>query len=279
MEHAVLSENLSRPRPHSGQPYDVNAAICRLGKLQRGTPDWIELRERIIRSQLEMVRATARRFCRRGVELDDLIQVATVGLIKAIDRFDADRQVPFAQYAVPTMVGEIKRHFRDQSWTLHVQRSMKDLHQEIHRIEPRLCQRLQRTPSPADIAQELQVRVEDVQAALGCDAAFAPRSLDAPAQLTEQGPCLSDQIGYPDRNFDLTVDRIVLRKALAELSTREQQILQWRFVDNLSQGQIADRLGLSQMQISRLLTAIFAKIRTMMLGVEPRSARSLVAAG
>jgi RNA polymerase sigma-B factor len=273
MEHTSLFETTSTAGSHDEQPHDVNTAISRLIELPRESREWTELREQIIRSQLEMVRATARRFHRRGVELDDLIQVATVGLIKALDRFDPDRQVTFAQYAVPTMVGEIKRHFRDHSWGLHVQRSLKDLHQDINRVQPHLCQRLQRTPSAADIAWELRVRVDEVQAALGCSAAYAPHSLDAPTQSTETGPSLGDQIGLPDHNLDLTTDRIVLRAALTELSRREQQILQWRFVDNLTQGQIAQRLGISQMQVSRLLTAMFTKIRSSMLGERQLSRR------
>jgi RNA polymerase sigma-B factor len=244
---------------------DVTEAIIRLRRIPSDTPGWHRLRDHIVSSQLELTRAVASRFARRGVELDDLVQVATVGLLKALDRFDADRGVMFAQYAVPTMVGEIKRYFRDHAWAMRVHRPLKDLHLEVHRAEATLSQRLQRTPSPDDIAQELQIKVDQVRAAMGATVAYQPRSLDAPVNHLSTGASLSDQLGQPDKELDLVTDRIVLRQALAGLGDRDRQILQWRFVDCLTQAQIAKRLGVSQMHVSRLLSAAFARIRACML--------------
>jgi RNA polymerase sigma-B factor len=274
MESHITSEYGHLSAPPTDRHGELSGFVARLGELPRHSPEWERLREQIIRSHLDLVRETARRFQRRGIDLDDLMQVAAIGLIKAVDRFDATRQVAFAQYAVPTMVGEIKRHFRDHGWAVHVQRSLKDLHQDVNRVEPPLAQRLQRTPTVSDIAQELQVDVTEVHAAKGCAHAYQAYSLDAPTQAADAGVCLGDHVGMPDRNIDLAIDRIVLRAALARLDDREKQILQWRFEENLTQGQIACKLGLSQMHVSRLLSAIYAKVRVSMLGGEPSCSSS-----
>lgn len=255
----------AEPDQASRRQGDAAEAIAELQRLPTGSPGWARLRERIIVSQSELVRTVALRFSRRGLELDDLVQVANVGLIKALDRFDPARRVSFAQFAVPTMTGEIKRHFRDHAWTMHVHRSLKEMHLAVFRAESELSQRLQRTPTASDIAAEMQVQVDQVYAAAGCAVAYQPRSLNAAVQTVGGSATLGDQVGGPDHELDMVTDRLVLREALAELGDRDRQILRWRFVDGLTQAQIGRRLGVSQMHISRLLSAAFAKLRALML--------------
>jgi RNA polymerase sigma-B factor len=245
-------------------PDHAHAALLRLRAAGRHTPEWARLRDEVIQMHLLLARRLAGRFQHRGEELDDLVQVATIGLIKALDRFDPSRGTAFAQYAVPTILGEIKRHFRDRAWSLRVHRSLQDLHLDVGRALPRLSQELQRTPSVADIATDLGVREDLVRAAMGCTVAYQPRSLDAPLRGGDGETSLSEQVGQPDRELELLTDRLALSEAMITLADRDRRILRWRFIDNLTQAEIGERLGVSQMHVSRLLSSAFARLRKAM---------------
>jgi RNA polymerase sigma-B factor len=266
-----VSKPTMRPDvPSAGLPDDVgdddptHAALLRLCAARRHTPEWASLREEVIRAHLLLARRLASRFQHRGEELDDLTQVAVIGLIKALDRYEPSRGTAFAQYAVPTMLGELKRHFRDRAWSLRVHRSLQDLHLDVGRALPRLSQELQRTPSVADIAADLGVREDLVHAAIGVTVAYQPRSLDAPLRGGDGATRLADQIGQLDHELERLTDRLALGEAMITLAERDRHILRWRFVDNLTQSEIGDRLGVSQMHVSRLLNSAFARLRLAM---------------
>lgn len=222
------------------------------------------LRDEIICGCTSLARRLAARFRNRGEELDDLVQVATVGLINAVDRYDPGKGLPFEHYAVPTMLGELKRHFRDRAWTLHVHRSLQELHLAVARAVPELSQRLQRTPSAQDIADHLGVPVADVLRGMQCAAAYTARSLSTPVTGDTQTE-LGELVGECDRDMEMLPDRHALRQAIETLPDREREILRLRFVDNLTQAEIAVRIGVSQMHVSRLLARAFGTLREEML--------------
>jgi RNA polymerase sigma-B factor len=223
-------------------------------------PERAALRDRCIEAWLPMAQHLARRYANRGEPLDDLIQVATVGLIKAVDRYESDRGVEFAAYAIPTVVGEIKRHFRDRTWSIRVPRRLQELRMAISAANNVLTQSLGRLPTVADIAGHLGVSEEEVLEGLEGGRAYSADSLSAP--VGEDGNReLADTLGGEDSEFELTELRVALGPAMASLDTREQQILTLRFYGNLTQSEIADRIGVSQMHVSRLITKALLKLR------------------
>jgi RNA polymerase sigma-B factor len=211
-----------------------------------------------------MARRAATKFQRRGEDLDDLVQVALVGLIKAVDRFEPQRGVQFVHYAMPTMVGELKRHFRDKAWTVRVSRGLQEMHLRIIKAVPDLSQRLQRTPTTADIADYLHVEVDEVREGMGCAGAYATRSLNDKVPGSDDIP-LSEMMGEQDRELEMVPDRVALREIVTTLPEREQQLLRLRFMDNLTQAEIATLMGVSQMHVSRLLAKAFEQLREMLL--------------
>jgi RNA polymerase sigma-B factor len=218
------------------------------------------LRERAIEGWLPLAQHLARRYGGRGEPLDDLVQVATVGLIKAVDRFQADRGIEFAGFAIPTVLGEIKRHFRDRTWAIRVPRRLQELRLQITATNDALTHSLGRPPTVADIATHLGIGEEDVLEALEGAQAYTAASLSTP--LTDTGDTtLGDTLGADDYGFELAELRIALGPALAELDEREQRILALRFHGNLTQTEIAEQVGISQMHVSRLLSRALAKLR------------------
>ena len=195
----------------------------------------------------------------RGVDTQDLVQVAMLGLIKAVRGYCPDRERAFAAYAVPTIRGEIRRYFRDRSWTIRPPRSVQELNSAVRIAEPELAQSLQRTPTTREIAQHLDVDKDSVNEAREAGGGYHAFSLDGP--FGDTGQLLRDVVADPHEPFELVDDLLTLRPALKILGAREQRILRMRFVDNLTQDQIGRRLGVSQMQVSRLLTGILAKLR------------------
>jgi RNA polymerase sigma-B factor len=218
------------------------------------------LRERTIAAFAPMARRLAHRYDARGEPLDDLVQTAMVGLIKAVDRFDADRGVDFVGFAVPTIVGEIKRHFRDRTWDVRVPRRLQELRLAIAEASSLLPHRLGRSPTVADIAAHLGLTEEDVLEGLESARAYNCASLSTPLSA-DDGTSLGDMLGGPDPQFELAELRIALGPAIASLDRREQTILVMRFYGNLTQAQIAERIGVSQMHVSRLLSKALAKLR------------------
>ncbi len=236
-----------------------------MASLPAGDPTRHRLRAEVICACLPVVRRLAARFYGRGETSDDLIQIATIGLIKSVDRFDPDRETQFLSYATPTILGEIKRHFRDKGWSIKVSRPMQELYLDITRLLPDLTQQLGRTPRIADIAEHLDVSPAEVMNGLECGQAYRPRSLSTPIG---EGIALAEIIGGADPRMESVADRATLRDLLAEVPERERQILGMRFFENLTQCEIAERIGVSQMHVSRLLTRTLTDLRQRALAAE-----------
>ncbi len=236
-----------------------------LTTLPTNDPHHTALRDQIICACLPVVRRLAARFFGRGENPDDLIQVATIGLIKAVDRFDPHRETQFLSYATPTIIGELKRHFRDKGWSVRVSRPLQELYLTITRLIPDLAQQLGHTPTTTDIATHLHIPEHDVIAGLECAGAYTARSLSAPIGDDPTGTTLADLIGGNDDRMESVADRHTLRHMLADIPERERHILALRFFDNLTQSEIADRIGVSQMHVSRLLTRTLANLRQRLL--------------
>jgi RNA polymerase sigma-B factor len=229
-----------------------------------------ELRRRAIEAWLPLAQHLARRYSGRGEPDDDLVQVATVGLIKSVDRYEADRGVDFAGFAIPTVLGEIKRHFRDRTWSIRVPRRVQEMRLAITAANNALTHTLGRSPTVADIAAHLNVTEEEVLEGLEGAHAYTATSLSTP--INQDGGELGDNLGGEDPGFALTEFRVALAPAMAELDERERTILTLRFHGNLTQTEIAERIGISQMHVSRLLTRALAKLRQQ-LADEPEPAR------
>jgi RNA polymerase sigma-B factor len=218
------------------------------------------LRDEAIAAWLPMAHRLARRYAGRGEPLDDLLQTATVGLIKAVDRFDPDRGTDFVGYAIPTILGEIKRYFRDRSWSVRVPRRLQEMRMAINDANRVLTQSLGRAPTITDIAAHLKVAEDEVLEGLEGARAYSARSLSAPVG-SDGSLELGDTLGNADRGFDLTDLHLALQPALDRLTERERHIVIRRFFGNQTQLQIAEEIGVSQMHVSRLLTAALRKLR------------------
>ena len=243
-------------------------ALSAVAHLPESDPVRRRARDRVVCEYLSFARGLALRFAGRGEPVDDLIQVATVGLIKAVDRFDAERGASFAGFATPTILGELRRHFRDTAWDMHVSRRLQELHLEINGVSSELTQQLGRSVTAEDIAGRLGVSVDDVRAAQACGLAYNVRSLNTLVFGDGEGEAeteLGDLLGTSDVDIDSFADRHSVVQLLAGLSERDQRVLSLRFFDNLTQTQIAERLGVSQMQVSRLLSAALRKLRDALL--------------
>ena len=217
-------------------------------------------REQLVQRHLPLVRSLARRYAGRGEPLDDIEQVGAIGLIKAIDRFELDREVSLATYATPNVVGEIKRHFRDKGWAIRVPRALQELNAKMSATIDRLTSRLGRSPSVSEIAESLGATPEEVLEAIEVGSAYTTLSLSGgPSGEDEADPL--EAIGEEDEEYERTEDRAALAPALAHLPQREREILRMRFEDGLPQTHIAERVGLSQMHVSRLIRKSLATMR------------------
>lgn len=246
----------------------VQPRLLIMSTLDADDPYRDQVRNDVICACLPMARRAAGRFAGRGESLDDLVQVATVGLIKSVDRFDPARQTPFVNYAMPTITGEIKRHFRDKSWSVRVSRRMQELHLDITRTVPQLAQELGRSPSVADLAVRLDVSEADILQGIDCGQAYTARSLSTPVGDDDGGTVLADVLGGDDERLESAADRHTLRQLLADLPVRERTILMLRFFDNLTQSEIAEHVGVSQMHVSRLLARTLGELRERLLAVD-----------
>jgi len=245
----------------SQQDADALALLTLLADLPAG-PDRARARERLVKMYLPLAEHMARRFQHRGELLDDLVQVASLALLKSIDGFDPNRGAAFTSYAIPMIVGELKRHFRDKGWDVRVPRRLQELRLEITKVSDDLAQRLGRSPTVADLAAHLDVSDEEVIEALDCAQAYRALSLHAPVSGDESGGELIDLLGGIDPEMATVEDRAALRPALARLPEREQRIIAMRFFGNMTQSQIAAEIGISQMHVSRLLTHALSVLRT-----------------
>jgi RNA polymerase sigma-B factor len=216
------------------------------------------LRDELVSAHLGLAEYLARRFANRGEPLDDLIQVASLGLLKALDRFDPERGVEFSTYATHTIVGELKRHFRDKGWSIRAPRRMQELYLRLGKVVASMGQELGRSPTIAELAMETKVSEEEVLEALEAGQAYRSASLDV---ATEEGESLATRLGEEDPSLEDAERRATLSPLLAQLPPRERLILQLRFFDGLTQSEIANRLQISQMHVSRLLARSLAQLR------------------
>ncbi|WP_250030899.1 SigB/SigF/SigG family RNA polymerase sigma factor [Paractinoplanes maris] len=220
------------------------------------------LRGQVIEAWVPLAQHLSRRYTGRGEPTDDLVQVALVGLIKAVDRYDAGHGVDFAGFAVPTILGELKRHFRDRAWAIRVPRRLQELRMAITSANQTLSHTLGRAPTVADIAAHLRVTEEEVLEGLEGARAYSTTSLSTPVG-DEGGQELGHTLGAEEHGYELAELRIALGPALAALDDREQRMLSLRFYGNRTQAEIAEQLGISQMHVSRLLARALTKLRGM----------------
>ncbi|MDO8210487.1 SigB/SigF/SigG family RNA polymerase sigma factor [Conexibacter sp. CPCC 206217] len=219
-------------------------------------------RDELIARFLPLARQLALRYYHGREPLDDLVQVASLGLVKAVDRFEVRRSTAFASYAVPVMLGELRRHFRDNGWALHVPRGLQELVLAVDRAAQRLQVETGRAPTPAEIADELKLTVEQVLEALDAAHATDTVSLDAPRPAVDgERDALVDALGHEDGSYELVVYREAIAGALGALPARDREILRLRFEEDRTQSEIAAALGVSQMQISRLLRRTVERLR------------------
>ena len=220
-------------------------------------------REALVERFLPLARQLARRYHRGGdVPLEDLVQVASLGLLNAIDRFDPGRATAFSSFAVPTIAGELKRHFRDKAWSVRVPRDLSELALRVDRTTELLINRLGRTPTASDIADHLDITVEEVLEAREAAAAYRAESLDRPASADdEDGARLVDVLGADDPGFGRAEQSATVERLMRALTDRQREILRLRFGEDLTQSEIGERVGLSQMQVSRLLRQAIERLR------------------
>ena len=219
-------------------------------------------RDELVRLHLPLVEHCARRFRNRGEPHEDLVQVGTIGLIKAVDRFETDRGVEFSTYATPTIIGEIKRYFRDKGWAIRVPRRLQELRMQISATTAELSQKLGRSPTPRELAEVIGCSVEEIIEGMESSNAYSTLSLDASGDSSDEGPpSLLDSLGVDDQNLEHVEIRESIKPLLEGLGPREKRILLLRFFKNMTQSQIAEEIGVSQMHVSRLLTKTLAQLR------------------
>jgi len=220
------------------------------------------VREKLVDQYIGLVEFLARRFRNRGEPLEDLVQVGTIGLLKAIDRFDLEREVEFSTYATPTIVGELKRHFRDKGWAVRVPRRLQELHLELTKVISSLGQELGRSPTVPEIAESAGISEETVLEGMEIAHAYSFTSLDAPIDSDDaESSSFADQMGSEDDQLENLEYRASLAPEMAKLPERERKILYLRFYRGMTQSEIADRLGISQMHVSRLLNRTLMRLR------------------
>jgi RNA polymerase sigma-B factor len=221
-------------------------------------------REALVRQFLPLARKLARRYAQSSEPYEDLVQVASLALLKAIDRFDADRGVNFAGYAIPTILGELRRYFRDGTWSVHVARAAQERAAAVTEATKHLADLHGRTPTAQQLAEYLELSIEEVLEGLLAKMAHATESLDAPTTSTgDDAGTLGDTLGASDEGYALVDDRVTVRDLLPSLTERERRILHMSFVEEMTQSEIATRIGVSQMQISRLLRCSLERLREL----------------
>ncbi|WP_419249133.1 RNA polymerase sigma factor SigF [Streptomyces luteogriseus] len=235
--------------------------FAELKELQPGTPEHDRVRGALIEANLPLVRYAAARFRSRNEPMEDVVQVGTIGLINAIDRFDPDRGVQFPTFAMPTVVGEIKRYFRDNVRTVHVPRRLHELWVQVNSATEDLTTSFGRTPTTSEIAERLRITEDEVLSCIEAGRSYHATSLEA-AQEGDGLPGLLDRLGYEDPALDGVEHRDLVRHLLVQLPEREQRILLLRYYSNLTQSQISAELGVSQMHVSRLLARSFQRLRS-----------------
>jgi RNA polymerase sigma-B factor len=221
-----------------------------------------QARDQLVERFLPLARQLARRYQRASEPLDDLMQVASLGLVKAIDRFDPDREIAFSSYAVPTILGEIKRYFRDRTWAVRVPRDLQELSLRVDRAVGELSDELRRQPSVAEIGTAVGADQEEVLEALQAGGAYRAVSFDAPrAGGDEEVATIADSVGVEEHGFDRAEERATLQSLMSTVTARERDVLQMRFEKDMTQAEIGDVIGVSQMQVSRIIRQAIARLR------------------
>ncbi|MGV9255500.1 RNA polymerase sigma factor SigF [Streptomyces sp. NPDC003697] len=233
----------------------------RLGSLEEGTHEHAYVRATLVELNLALVKFAASRFRSRSEPMEDIIQVGTIGLIKAIDRFELSRGVEFPTFAMPTIIGEIKRYFRDTSWSVRVPRRLQELRLDLAKAGDELAQKLDRAPTVAELAQRLGITGDEVVEGMAASNAYTASSLDAQGEEEDSQGALADRIGYEDHGLEGIEYIESLKPLIAELPLRDRRILSLRFVANMTQSEIGEELGISQMHVSRLLSRTLVKLR------------------
>ena len=258
---------------------DASAARRRVRRVSKGKPAWDkdrtrelfrrykeegdeEAREQLIVSHVNLVRYIAAKFKNRGEPLDDLIQVGTIGLIKAIDRFDPSRGLEFTTYATPTIMGEIKRHFRDKGWTIRVPRRLQELSAKVNTVTDELTAELQRSPSIDEIAARLGTTPDEVLEAMESSSAYSSVPLEGQGGTEEDdAPAVIDRYASVDNDLEASDDRMILEDVISEFPEADQQAIRMRYLDGMTQVEIAKKLGISQVQVSRMLRRALRRIQ------------------
>ena len=275
----AVDEKAAQEGAAAGSAAEASAARRRLRRASKGKPAWDkertrelfrrykeegdeEAREQLIVSHVNLVRYIAAKFKNRGEPLDDLIQVGTIGLIKAIDRFDPSRGLEFTTYATPTIMGEIKRHFRDKGWTIRVPRRLQELSAKVNSATDELTARLQRSPSIEEVAEYLGTTADEVLEAMESSSAYSSVPLEAQGgNEDDDAPSVIDRYASVDGDLEASDDRIVLEEVISEFPEADQQAIRMRFIDGMTQVEIAKRLGISQVQVSRMLRRALRRIQ------------------
>ncbi|WP_405015618.1 SigB/SigF/SigG family RNA polymerase sigma factor [Kitasatospora sp. NBC_01539] len=239
--------------------------LVRLGSLEEGSSEYSYVRGTLVELNATLVRFAARRFASRSEPMEDILQVGTIGLIKAIDRFDPAREVEFTTFALPTIIGEMKRFFRDTSWMVHVPRGMQELRLALARASDELEQLLDRRPTPAELAAHLGLEEREVIEGMKASNAYAAQSLDIPTDGEEPAAVLGARHAVEEKGFEAVLHLETLKPLVAALPERDRAVLSMRFGAEMTQSQIGEQLGVSQMQVSRILTRILKHLRTGLL--------------
>ncbi|MCF3963652.1 RNA polymerase sigma factor SigF [Streptomyces fuscigenes] len=240
--------------------------FARLAELEEGTPEHQYARNTLIELNLALVRYAATRFRNRSDQMEDIVQVGTIGLIKAIDRFELSREVEFATFAVPYILGEIKRFFRDTSWAVHVPRRLQELRIDLAKATDELSQRLDRTPTTAELAAHLRMDEDEVIEGIVASNGYTAGSIDVPADdSAETVAPLADRLGELDPGLETAENIQALKPLIESLDERERQLLRMRFGDEMTQSEIGEVLGVSQMHVSRLLARVTGRLRKGLL--------------
>ncbi|MFI0153580.1 RNA polymerase sigma factor SigF [Streptomyces lydicus] len=239
----------------------------RLRDLEEGTHAYQYARNTLIQMNMSMVRYVARRYRNRGDDMEDIVQVGTIGLIKAIDRFDLTREVEFSTFAVPYILGEIKRFFRDTGWAVHVPRRLQELRSELAKAKEQLHIQLDRDPTVRELAGHLNLSEDEVIEGIVAANGYTAGSLDTPTDPapSDQGRALADVLGEDDPGMETVEDLHTLAPLLRKLDERERQLIELRYGQEMTQSQIGEELGVSQMHVSRLLSRTLSKLRAGML--------------
>ena len=267
-EEADVPEDATTNLPGTGTDDSVAAERAHktdelFARMQAGDT---RARDALIERFLPLARQLARRYQRAAEPLDDLVQVASIGLVKAVDRFDAARGVAFSSYAVPTILGELKRYFRDSGWAVHVPRGMQERVMKLDTAAQELHRKLGRSPSPKELAGQLECSEEEVLEAMEAASAYDAVSLEQQRSDTDNGSSsdtFQDKLGTEEERYELVEYGATIAPTLKALSPRERLILHLRFVEDMTQSEIAERIGVSQMHVSRLIRRSLARLRTV----------------